>query len=124
MASISWSDVTAFSSGLSSVSSGAQTTILNHVNTTLAVDVWGGESSPKLKYARILLAAHFGTLTLQGANAGSGFGIVTGESAGGLSRQYSAVSSEGADPTFDKTVFGQEYRTLLRGTMARFAVVG
>jgi hypothetical protein len=35
-----------------------------------------------------------------------------------------AFSPDGTDPTFDKTVFGQEYRTLLRGTMARFAVVG
>jgi hypothetical protein len=124
MAAIAWSDVTNFASGLSSVSSGAQTVILAHVNETLDTEKWGGESSPKLKYARILLAAHFGTLTLQGASAGGGFGIVTGESAGGLSRQYLAFSPDGTDPTFDKTVYGQQYRTLLRGTMARIGFAG
>lgn len=124
MAAIDWDDVEVFSSELASVDEDAQDIILDHVNSTLAVTVWGGESSPKLKYARILLAAHFGTMALQGAESGSGFGAVTGESAGGLSRQYMAFSPDGTDPTFDKTTFGQTYRTLLRGTMARMPIVG
>ena len=95
------------------------------MNSALNESIWGGSTSPRLRYARTLLAAHFGTLAFQGAGGASGgFGAVMVESAGGLSRQYASFSPNGTDPTFDKTIYGQMYRTLLRGTTARMPIVG
>jgi hypothetical protein len=101
------------------VSAGAQTDILAHVNTTLVVAEFGGESAAKLKLARIYLAAHFGTFALDDA-AGTA-GAITSEKAGDLSRDYGADSLaaafDGSD--YGATVHGQSFVALVRSTPAR-----
>lgn len=114
MAAISWTDVVAFASGLSSVATLAQETIIAYVNDELDVDNFGGEEAPKLKLARIYLAAHFGTMTLRGSGAA---GPMISSSAGGLSRTYAQIVAGGG--SYGATGFGALYKQLLNTTMAR-----
>ena len=62
MAPIAWSDVVGYASQLSVTSPSAQTLILDYVNITLSVRIFGGEDVPKTKLARVLLACHLATL--------------------------------------------------------------
>jgi hypothetical protein len=117
MASIAWTDVVDHAPELSTVDTDAQTNILAYVNTAMTVDEWGGESSPKLKLARIYLAAHYGTVTSQGGAGAAG--PVTSETAGSLSREYASYSPAGSDPLLDTTPYGKAWRSLARTTKAR-----
>lgn len=119
MASIAWSDVLTQGAELSAVHATAQTDILAHVNTTLHVEDWGGEASPKLRLARIYLAAHFGALQILAGGGSGAAGPVTSESDGRLSRSYGwAGAMSGGDPLYDLTKYGRSYRTLMRPTFA------
>lgn len=121
MASITWSDVDNFAANLSTVDAGAQTDILAEVNTCLNVSYWGGESGPKLKLARIYLAAHMATCALQGA-AGAG-GPVTMEMVDRLQVSYAQPGGGVAFDSLDSTAFGKMFRALARTTKARAPVV-
>ncbi len=115
MADIVWTDVTDFASELSTVDSDAQVVILAYVNDALSVSAFGGETSPKLKLARIYLAAHVGTLSRGGTPMA---GPVTSETDGTIARSYAARAI--ANPSdWDSTSYGQLYAALVRTSRAR-----
>ncbi len=112
MAAILWTDVTALAPELATVGVPAQTIILEHVNSALAVDLWGGEEAVRLKMARSYLAAHFGAQV--GAGGAAAAGPVVAESADGLSRSYANLfAMMGSDPLYDATSYGRQYRLLV-----------
>ncbi len=116
MADIIWSDVEAVAPELSTVDSNAQSMILTSVNDFLSVAAFGGEDSPKLKLARVYLAAHFGTLSASRGNPAAG--PVTAESADNISRSY--ATRDIANPSdWDATSYGQLYMALVRTSGAR-----
>jgi uncharacterized membrane protein len=117
MAAITWEDVAALSTSLSTLSEEMQAAILDHVNTTLVVEEFGGEEAAKLKLARIYLAAHHGTIA---ERSDGKVGPVVSESAGPLSRSYSNGSS--TNDGYDATSYGRAYSALLRTTPARAPV--
>ena len=119
MASINWTDVAAIAPGVSTVDPSAQADILAFVNNELKVSEFGGESSAKLRMARLYLAAHHGTLVNRGDKAGP----VVGESAGGLSRTYSAPSPAGTDPLLEQTAYGKQFRAIVRTSFARIPLI-
>lgn len=106
MAAISWADVEALASELSSISVGAQDSILAYVNTQLTVSEFGGEESPNLRLARLFLAAHLGTIHTEDSK-----GAVVSESEDGLSRSYASVSS---GDTFKSTSYGRTFLIFVR----------
>ena len=116
MAAITWNDVVAHVSGLTgaAVSTTAQADILSLVNTTLNVTGWGGETSPRLKLARVYLAAHYGTLAAEGAFGPAG--PAKEEEVGDLRVVYAVPALTGGDPLLDTTAFGRAYRALARNT--------
>jgi hypothetical protein len=117
MSAIVWADVVNHAAELSGVAAGAQTDILAHVNTTLNVSVFGGEDSPKLKLARIYLAAHIATLQSLGGSSGE----IQSETVGGVSYTYAPGSTTGG--SFESTSYGQQYSALIRNSIARFPAV-
>ena len=117
MADITWPMVEAFAAELSVVPVLAQTDILDYVNTVLTVSEFGGEDAIKTKMARIYLAAHYGTITKNGANGPAG--AVVAESAGDLSRTYATLSGYATtDPLYDTTPYGKQFRALCRSSRA------
>lgn len=119
MAAILWSDVTDLSAALSTTSLGAQTMILNYVNQTLSVRIFGGEDTPKTKLARALLAAHLATLATPVA------GVLTGQSEGGLTQNYTIPPIPiGFDPFWTRSGFGLSYyNMLISSPLARMPIV-
>lgn len=117
MAAITWTNVVDFASELAGVDVDAQNDILAHVNVTLKVDEFGGESAPRLKLARICLAAHFGALSTAGGEVAAG--PITQETADNISRSYAARMS-GDLSHWDATPYGQLYKQLVRTSAARF----
>lgn len=121
MAAIDWAAVLAMfpaDPALAALPVPAQTDILAYVNTTLAVRVFGGEESPKLRLARIYLAAHYATAS--GPSAAGLSGVVTSESVGigSASRSYAAPNASSS--AWGSTSYGRLYAELLRTTSARF----
>jgi hypothetical protein len=117
---ITWPDVIAFAPELSTVDVAAQVAILAYINATFNVSEWGGSTAPMLRLGMIYLAAHFGTITGQGANGAAG--PVTKESVGEISREYMEASfSTGSD--LSSSSYGQMYRTLVRQSAARAPIV-
>ena len=72
MAAIIWADVVSHAAQLLTVDSTAQTDILAHVNTALAVAVFGGETHARTRLARVYLAAHFGQTITDAAGGTAG----------------------------------------------------
>lgn len=116
MAAIAWVDVVAFAPLLSTVAEDAQVDILAYVNQAIDTSLFGGESSPMLRMARIFLAAHFGSMP--GQSSTGAVGPVTSESAGGLSRSYAQTVATGSS-SFESTTYGQQYVELCKRTAAR-----
>jgi len=116
---ITWPDVVNFDSVLANVDPGAHLRILEHVNTTLKVSEFGGEDCPKLRLARIYLAAHYGTLTMRG---GSKAGPLVSQTVGPISRSYAQVMAVGGS-LFTTTSWGQAYLQLVRNSPARLPCV-
>ncbi len=112
---IEWQDVVDMrgAASLADLDVDFQNTILAHVNTFFRVSEWGGEESPRLRLARLYLAAHHGALVYQGTSSTGGSVIL--ESAGGVTRQYAAFSPAGSDPIYDMTTWGKLFRQLSRG---------
>jgi hypothetical protein len=121
MAAILWTDITTYpgASGLSTVDIAAQATILGVVNGFFNVGAFGGEASADLKLARILLAAHIGTLSQRGAGAA---GPVISSSAGGLSRTY-AVFMAATQTMYGSTSYGSLLELLIRTRVTRLGTV-
>lgn len=88
MAAILWSDVTSLPGAnveLAGVPVAGQTIILAVANARFDTTMFDGESGPLMKAARCYFAAHMAAMGLLGSG-----GVLTGEAAGGLSRQYAA----------------------------------
>lgn len=122
MAAIAWSDVVAFAPQLASVDAGAQAVALAYVNATLQVDAFDGEAGPRTRIARILLAAHLGSLPGSGGNPGN----VTSETVSATSLQ-SMYSMAAAGNGLDATSYGVELRRMYRLALFRkgpFLVAG
>jgi hypothetical protein len=113
MAAITWADVTAHASDLTSLALGAQTDVLGYVNEAVDPDKFGGEAAHRYKLARIYLAAHLGTVSLKrGTPAG---GPLISETVGEITRMY-GFSSEAAPDAIASTGWGREYLALVRRT--------
>lgn len=110
---IVWSDVEAHAAEMSAVELVAQDDILAHVNELLVVSLFGGASSPRLRLARIYLAAHYGTHALPGSGGGTS-GPVTMEREGDLMRQYATSMVSGAWDDYQTTSYGRAYSAMLR----------
>lgn len=111
MAAITWTDVTDYAPELSIVSAGAQTLILNYVNTALDVSVFDGEDGPKTKFARVLLASHLGKLGSMGGMSVAG--PVISETVGDISRAYANLVSVGAG-MFSGSLYGDLFNQLVQ----------
>ncbi len=118
MAAVTWADVVAKvpAPELESLVEDAQDDILAYVHETLNVRKLGGEKSARLRRARLLLAAHIGTLCKRGAVPIAG--PVIAESRGGLSRSYALITTAASGP-FGATTYGQAYEALIRTSAAR-----
>lgn len=108
---IGWNDVVALAPELAEIDPAAQEFILSHVNNTLNASLLGGEGSPKLRLARMYLAAHYGVM-----NGKSAAGPVTLEMEGPVMRQFAAW--QGAE-VLRETGYGRAFSTLVRGSAAR-----
>lgn len=111
---ITKSDVLAMAPELVSVSDEAWVDILAYVNTMSPKGVCNDPATYRL--ARILLAAHYGTIS---KNAFTGAaGPVVAEAAGGLRRAYGLVALSSADAALGTTMYGMQYMGLLRMSCA------
>lgn len=110
MADITWSHVTQGASDLSAVATNEQTDILAYVNA-LAPDKFGGESAPRYKLARIMLARHFGQVSLTKGSPPAG--PVISETEGDLSRSYGFPQIMSTVDLM-ATGWGREYAQLVR----------
>lgn len=113
---ITWPDVVVIAAELASLGAAAQTLILEHVNTALNVSELGGESSPRLKLARIYLAAHLATISTAGGEAAGG--PLIAETIDNISRSYASPLSVSASQ-YNATSYGQLFATLVRTSRAR-----
>lgn len=101
---ITWTDVVAMAPELSTVPLASQTAVLAAVALQMDVDLWDA----KLNLGAVYLAAHLATI--RGRN-GVG-GPVVAESAGSVSRAYSASVAAGA-AQLGSTSYGIEYERLI-----------
>lgn len=119
MAPITWDHVVDHAAELSSVDVEAKVDILAHVNDTIATEFFGGEDAARTKMARVYLAAHMGSIAKSRGSTSTG--AVTAESAGGLSRSYSVVTTALED--LDATSYGRSYAGLVKRSAARVPFV-
>lgn len=114
MAAIIWSDVTDQAPELSTVSIGGQTALLDYVNSALAVEGFGGESSKRLKNARVYLAAHMATMLRRRGISG----FLTEQHAGPVGESFGAFQLPMLGE-FGLTSYGALYAMVCRGTAHR-----
>lgn len=99
--------------GITGVSDVAWAVILPFVNGLSSdnLDPGVGEGSPIVRFARILLAAHYGTVMKRGKTGA--LGPVTSEAAGGVRRSYGLISLANGNVALGTTIYGQQYLGLL-----------
>ena len=115
---ITKSDVLAFASELSTLGDWAWVHLLTYVNE---IDFTGlGDSNQTVRMARIFLAAHLGLLNQRSATGAAG--PVISESAGGLRRSYSQVSSS-STIDLNSTMYGQLYLSIIGSSLAHGPLV-
>jgi hypothetical protein len=112
VAAITWEMVTDVAGELENLDTFAQEAALKYVNTKLDAGNFGGEESGELQLARILLAAHFGTMFKRRGRGGP----VSAESAGGLSRSYAFPMWA---RRWDLTPYGMQFAAMASVTPAR-----
>lgn len=112
---ITWNDVVAHEPDLAGtvVSPAAQMDILDHVNNSLAVNEFGGDDDPRLRLARIYLAAHMGTVVVSGSR-----GPVISQTVGPISQSFAAATA-GEDSMYSSTSWGRMYLQIVRTSVAR-----
>lgn len=111
MADVTWADVVALQASLSTVSAGAQTIILQHVNEDLNPSAFGGEDSARYHLARCYLAAHLGELARR-----NGQHAVASESFG---TSAIAITYGTSDNGLKQTAWGAQYADMLRSSPLR-----
>lgn len=119
MAPIAWSDVVDLSAAAASASIGKQTKILDYVNVTLSVRIFGGEDTPKTKLARSMLAAHIDTVL---SPIG---GVLASQKEGDLEQSFIIPPIPiGFDPFWARSGFGLAYyNMLISSPLARMPIV-
>ncbi len=120
MAAITWQNVVDHYSALAGIPVGAQGDILAHVNTALRADLLGGETSPRLKMARVHLAAYYGLMRAQAESGAAGPVIM--EQVGQVSRQYANPYAFGSVRAGTNAA-GDAYLSIVRSSAARAPVV-
>lgn len=106
-------DVLEFAPELSSIRDPAWALILKFVNEmdSTGIDRCGGDEGATLRMARILLAAHYGTVSKRSKSGSAG--PVTSEAAGAVRRSYGLVALASHDAALGSTIWGQQYQGLL-----------
>jgi hypothetical protein len=111
-----WADVVNVAPDLSSLTVAQQNAVLFDVDTQLAETKLGTRYFQACRY----LAAHLGTLVKRGAT-GAG-GVVSSESVGAVSVSYSVPSSS-SDDGLGATVWGMQYKRIIRLSANRIGSV-
>ncbi len=119
MASIAWSAVVALFPALVDVEEDAQTEILAYANPELDVANFGGESSQRLRMARIFFAGGCGELSLPGAQSGE----VASESISADNTMTVSYATAVDSAAFAQTVGGSQFLALVKTTPARLGFV-
>jgi hypothetical protein len=114
---ISWADVTARGAELSAVPLATQTAILEDVEYTLNVTVWGD----KFTMAAAYLAAHLGTVYLAGAYAPGG--PISSEATAQVSRSYSVPQMQARAEDYQSTSYGRRFDALVKQLPQRWGVL-
>lgn len=106
-------DVLEFAPDLSRLRDPMWAVILAFANSLdeTGIDPRGGPDSIMLRLARILLAAHYATVSLR-APSGA-IGPVTSEAAGQVRTSYGMVALASRDAALGSTIWGQQYLGLL-----------
>jgi hypothetical protein len=112
---ITWDDVIAIASELSTVAEDTQDAILAYANDALVESMFKPSA---LKMARVYLAAHMATVNP--AFGGSAIGPIVSESEGGISRSYAFVAGSSS---FVGSTYGGMLQWLIDTSRARFPVV-
>ena len=113
--SITWDEVTAMASELSTLPVAAQTEVLATANA-LPSDIWGST----LKAGQLALARHLGTIGQRRSGMG---GAITSATLGSASVSYASASVSSGD-SLESTSWGQEYiRLVYTLPYARMALV-
>ncbi len=116
MSAILESDVLSYAPELASLDAGAWTLILAFVNELQATAMTPAGEGPLLKLARILLAAHYGTISRRGPSGATG--PVTSEAAGAVRRSYGLVALASSDASLGATGYGQQFLGVLSMSLA------
>lgn len=122
MAAIDWDDVVAHAADLADVDTDAQADILGYVNENVNVAKFGGETSYKLKLARIYLAAHLGQMTLEADSSSGVTGDIESETIGAESITFDYSKMSDGDE-LELTQHGLKYRGLVRRSACRVGFV-
>lgn len=110
MADIAWADVTSQpnSAALAAIATPWQDTILGYVNSQVNEKVLGH----KARLAKILLASHYASLSLN--NADNSAGPITSRKLAGKAVSYGSGGAFGMD-LLAATGYGRDYLSLIRG---------
>lgn len=121
MAAIDWPAVVGAAPQMVAVSASFQADILNYVNGTLEVSLFGGEDSFKLRMARLMLAAHMGEVWIRRGQGGA----LTGETiaAQSVASTWAAPYHGAAIDVLETTSFGLEFLRLVATTGASLPMV-
>jgi len=109
-------DVLDFAPELRSVSRQAWALILPYVNSLPADGIGGGADGPDVRLARVLLAAHYGTVSRRGRSGAAG--PLTSEAVGSVRRSFGLVALAAADATLGATAYGHQFLGLLTMSQA------
>ena len=118
---IIWSDVVAIAPELAVLSANTaldlaeKTAILEYVNQALNARVFRPEA---LRLARMNLAAHIATVSINGALR-RGAGPIASESVGGISRTFAAISTAARGGALVGTLYGEFMNYLVETSRAR-----
>lgn len=116
MAAITKEDVIGYAPELSSVSADAWLLILPYVNTLSASQIEGGEEGATLKKLRVLLAAHYATISRRGRTGAAG--PVTSEAVGAVRRSFGLVALASSDASLGATGYGQQFLGVLQMSLS------
>ncbi len=119
MPDIVWDDVTdAFpnDAALAAIAAGAAAGPLAVANG-LSAWAFGGSTSGKYKYARVLVAAHYAMHSGSGGTPVAG--PVISEATKSISRTYAQLNKN-AGTDWSSTTYGQQYAELVRTSAARW----
>ncbi len=116
MATIVKQDVLDFAPELSNVADTAWVLVLDFANTLPATAIGGGEDGPMVHLLRVLLAAHYATISKRGSSGATG--PVTSEAAGAVRRSYGLVALAAADASLGATGYGQQFLGVLGMSLA------